>query len=244
MIYLITDFGSSDIYVGQLKGAILRFAPSARVIDLLHDARDQDVQSAAHLLAALSRSLPDLDAVMLAIVDPGVGGARRPVVLQADGRWYVGPDNGLLSIVKQRAAAWQVWEIIWRPETLSGTFHGRDLFAPIAAMLASGAWWEGALRRVGGLEVELDAADLYQVVYVDHYGNAMTGIRQGVLPRDAAVMVAGNILPYARVFSEVPSGGLFWYENSIGLVEVAGNCCSAAQLLALAPGTALHVIKP
>lgn len=243
MIYLFTDFGSHDIYVGQIKAALLRRVPAAVIVDLLHDTPDQDVLAGAHLLAALSDSLPDQEAVLLAVVDPGVGGTRRPVVLQADARWYVGPDNGLLSVVKQRAKNWRVWEIVWRQPALSDTFHGRDLFAPVAAMLASCAWWDGALQEVPGLEVELDASDLHEVIYVDHYGNAMTGIRQGVLPRDGQLTVCGNRLPYARVFSEVPAGAMFWYENSIGLVEIAGNCSSAAERLDLAVGTALWVIK-
>lgn len=243
MIYLFTDFGSHDIYVGQLKAALLRHAPAAVIVDLLHDAPDQEVLASAHLLAALADSLPKHETVMLAVVDPGVGGTRRPIVLQADGRWYVGPDNGLLSVVKQRALDWRVWEIVWRPQILCETFHGRDLFAPVAAMLASGAWWDGALLDVPGLEVELDAADLHQVIYIDHYGNAMTGIRQGVVPRDVQLSVCGSQFGYARVFTDVPMEGMFWYENSIGLVEIAANRSSAARELGLVVGTAVQVIN-
>ncbi len=243
MIYLFTDFGSCDIYVGQMKAALLRHAPAADIIDLLNDVPDQDVLAGAHLLAALSEALPSQDAVLLAVVDPGVGSGRHPVVLQADGRWYVGPDNGLLSVVRQRAKNWRVWEIVWRPDALSDSFHGRDLFAPIAAMLDSGAWWQGALQEVSGLEVELEAADLCHVIYVDHYGNAMTGIRQGALPHDAVLLASGNRLSHARVFSEVPTGAVFWYENSIGLVEIAGNCSRAAEQLDLMVGTMLQVIS-
>lgn len=243
MIYLFTDFGSHDIYSGQVKAALLRGLPIAVIVDLLHDVPDQNVLAGAHLLAALSRSLPDQEAVFLTVVDPGVGGMRRPVVLLADDRWYVGPDNGLLSVVRQRSEQWRIWEIVWRPQALSATFHGRDLFAPIAAMLASGARWEGALQEVSGLEVELDATDLQQVIYIDHYGNAMTGIRQDVLPCDAKLTVSGHELIYAPMFSAVPAGGLFWYENSLGLVEIAGNCCRAADLLGLAVGATVNVIR-
>ncbi|OIQ88403.1 adenosyl-chloride synthase [mine drainage metagenome] len=243
MIYLITDFGSQDIYTGQLRAVLLRHFPSAAIIDLLHAVPDQDVLAGAHLLAALSCSIPEQDAVLLAVVDPGVGGPRRAIVLQADGRWYVGPDNGLLSVVRARARHWRIWEIVWRPPVLSATFHGRDLFAPIAAMLAKGEWWDGALLEVDNLDVELAAGDLLQVVYVDHYGNAMTGIRQGVIAHGAHLGAWGRKIPYAQTFSAVPEGTMFWYENSIGLVEIAGNGCRAAAQLDLKVGLALQVIN-
>lgn len=243
MIYLLTDFGSNDIYVGQLKATLLRSLPTAVIVDLLHDAPDWNVQSGAHLLAALAATLPAHESVLIAVVDPGVGGARRPVVLQADGRWYVGPDNGLLSVVKQRSHVWRLWEIIWRPQALASTFHGRDLFAPIAAMLESGAWWDGALQEVIGLDVEIDATDLKQVIYIDHYGNAMTGIRQGALRHEMRLTIGSSQLYFSRTFSDVPEGTMFWYENSIGLVEIAGNRTNAAEQLALAPGTEIQAFN-
>jgi S-adenosyl-L-methionine hydrolase (adenosine-forming) len=243
MIYLVTDFGSHDIYTGQLRAAVLRHFPSAVIIDLLHEVPDQNVLAGAHLLAALSGSIPEQDAVLLAVVDPGVGGPRRAIVLQADGRWHVGPDNGLLSVVKGRARHWRVWEILWRPPLLSASFHGRDLFAPIAAMLAAGEWWDGALLEVDSLDAELAAGDLLQVVYVDHYGNAMTGIRQGMIPHGTQLGAGGRRIPHARTFSAVPEGTLFWYENSIGLVEIAGNGCRAAAQLDLKVGLSLQVIN-
>ena len=243
MMYLMTDFGNNDIYVGQLKAALLRTSPVLTIIDLLHGMPDQDVLAGAHLLAAVSSSLSGQDDVFLAIVDPGVGGSRRPSVLKADHHWFVGPDNGLLSVVKQRASTCQLWEIAWRPEVLSDSFHGRDLFAPVAAMLASGRWWDGALKETTTLDHAVDATDLHQVIYLDHYGNAYTGIRRGVLSKDHRLSVGGHELCYARTFSEVPEGALFWYENSIGLIEIAANCARASALLGLSVGSEVSVIR-
>lgn len=236
MILLFTDYGGSDIYVGQLKVALLGRAPDARIIDLLHEVPNFDARLGAHLLAALSRAGEEAS-ITLAVVDAGVGSARRPVVMHADGRWYVGPDNGLLSVVAARARACRLWRIDWRPEHLSSSFHGRDLFAPVAAMLERNEWWPGALTEVERLEVAFDETDLPQVIYIDHYGNAMTGMRAGAVPHSALLAVAGHRLRHARVFSEVSAGTPFWYENSVGLVEIAVNCGSAAKQLGLSPGS-------
>ena len=129
MIFLFTDFGIVGPYVGQMKAVLARRAPQATVIDLMHDAPAYGPKFAAYLLAALAGELPS-DAIVLGVVDPGVGDAqRRPVVLEAAGRRFVGPDNGLFAVAALRAEDPRWWEITWRPEHLSNTFHGRDLFA-------------------------------------------------------------------------------------------------------------------
>lgn len=235
MIFLFTDFGACDIYVGQVKAVLGTRAAGAQVVDLLHEVPPFDIAAGAHLLSALSQQLPE-GAVIFSVVDPGVGGARRPIVLQADGRWFVGPDNGLLSVVAGRASAWRIWEIAWRPECMSASFHGRDLFAPIAAMLAENAWWPAALVARDSLDVAVAIDDLSQVIYVDHYGNCITGIVARDTGCDAIFSVAGQHLGHALVFSDVPAGMPFWYANSLGLVELALNCGSVADMLQLSVG--------
>lgn len=235
MIFLFTDFGSHDLYVGQVKAVLVEQAPDARIIDLLHDAPDFDARAGAYLLAALSARTPPLS-VTLAVVDAGVGSARRPLVLQADDRWFVGPDNGLLSVIAARAQRYRIWEIAWRPQRLSHSFHGRDLFAPIAAMLEKNEWWPAALVEVDRLEVAFQEVQLPEIIYIDHYGNAMTGLRADAALHSAVLQVGGWRLQHARVFSEVAVGEPFWYENSIGLVEIAVNSGSAAQQLTLSLG--------
>lgn len=235
-IVLFTDFGSTDPYVGQVKAVLGQIAPTVPTIDLLNDAPAFDVKASAHLLASLAGHFPQ-GSVFLAVVDPGVGGPRAPVMVRADGYRFVGPDNGLLSVFAARAAHPEVFRIAWRPERLSSSFHGRDLFAPVAARVAADDVPDGWLVRTRGLAVDFGRADLAEIVYVDHYGNAVSGIRAGVLPREAKVVVNGRRLRYAGVFSAVPRGGAFWYENSQGLVEIAVNQGSAAKKLKLRVGT-------
>jgi S-adenosylmethionine hydrolase len=233
-IFLFTDFGSSDIYAGQVRTALLQYAPRQPVVDLLHDAPAFNVKAGAHLLAAFFARLPAAS-VALAVVDPGVGGPRKPLAVRADGRWLVGPDNGLLSVAAARARKSEACVIGWRPKKLSDSFHGRDLFAPVAGMLARGARKAAKLRK-GALAVDFGAGDLREVIHVDHFGNVMTGLRAGDLAPGRTLRVKGRALAHARVFSDVPPGQLFWYENSLGLVELAANGASARQALGIAVG--------
>ncbi|WP_186406650.1 SAM hydrolase/SAM-dependent halogenase family protein [Candidatus Accumulibacter aalborgensis] len=239
MIVLYTDFGIDDPYVGQMKAALLRHGRRGRdvpIIDLLHAVPNFDPRAGAHLLAALATSF-DRSTVFLAVVDPGVGSDLAAVVLEADGKFYVGPDNGLLGVVAARAQVLRTWRITWQPDGLSASFHGRDLFAPIAARIAAGKWPAGAIEECDGLEHTLSADDLSEVIYLDHYGNAMTGMRASNISREVALVVGARRIPPARVFSEVPPGQTFWYENSVGLVEIAVNRGSAASVLLLAVGS-------
>lgn len=238
MIFLFTDFGAADLYVGQVKAVLARRAPGVPLIDLLHDAPPFNVKASAHLLAALLTRVPP-GAVILAVVDPGVGGAREAVAVRADGKWLVGPDNGLLSVVAARARKAQAYVIGWRPKEMSTSFHGRDLFAPVAGLLARGKRRAVRLRK-SRLAVDLGTNDLAEVIYVDHFGNLVTGLRADGFARDRTVRASARQIPHARIFSEVPRGQLFWYENSLGLVELAANSANAQRLLGISVGDPLQ----
>lgn len=237
MIFLFTDFGAGDIYVGQVKAVLQQHAPKVPVIDLLHDTPSFNVKAGAHLLAALAARLPR-GSVTLAVVDPGVGGPREPVAVLADGRWFVGPDNGLISVAAARAVNTETFSIGWKPKGLAASFHGRDLFAPVAAMLAGGGRKAAKLKKAA-LAVSFGAGDLGEIIYVDHFGNLMSGMRAGAVPRDRGLVINGQAVHYARVFSEVKAGEVFWYENSLGLVELAANSASAQRVLGSKPGNRL-----
>ncbi len=241
MIVLFTDFGLEGPYVGQMKAVLHREAPQAAVVDLFHDAPAHDPKSSAYLLAAYAEEFAE-GTVLLCVVDPGVGSAmRRPVVVQADGRWYVGPDNGLLSIVARRAQAPRWWAIEARRGRLSATFHGRDLFAPEAARLARGEPPSGkSLGATTGPGADWPD-DLPQIVYIDHFGNAMTGLRARLLRPGQRLAVNGIELAPARTFADVPAGKPFWYENANGLAEIAVNCGRADEALGLAVGAPVSV---
>jgi S-adenosyl-L-methionine hydrolase (adenosine-forming) len=242
MIVLFTDFGLGGPYTGQVKAVLYQTAPGVPVIDLFADAPAGLPKPAAYLLAAHGVWFAP-GTVLLAVVDPGVGSARAPVIVEGEGRWYVGPDNGLFEIVARRAATVRTWEIQWRPAALSASFHGRDLFAPIAAQIARGERPSHPPRAAGIGRHAGWPDDLPEVVYIDRYGNAMTGLRAAMLPAGARLAVSGRSLARARTFSDVPPGEAFWYENSNGLAEIAVNVGRAEDELRLAIGSAIEIIR-
>jgi S-adenosylmethionine hydrolase len=243
MIFLFTDFGRDGPYVGQVAAVLARRAPSHRVIDLFNDVPPFDPRGAAHLLAAYA-SVADVNDVVVAVVDPGVGTDRRALAVLADGRWLVGPDNGLLAVVCRQAKAAEVWEIRWRPPGLSTTFHGRDLFAPAATILVEQGR-EGLVQLDAAFcqdMVGLDwPADYPAIVYFDRYGNAMTGLRAANLAVGQSLRVAGHHVPYGRTFGQHAAGALFWYENANGLAEIAINQGSAQEALSLTLGLGIDM---
>jgi S-adenosylmethionine hydrolase len=177
--------------------------------------------------------------LFLCIVDPGVGGERAALALEADGRWFVGPDNGLLAVVARRAERLRSLRVGWRPAWTSHSFHGRDLFAQVAARICGGQDLGG--KPLGGPSLAgWDwPQDLARVVYSDRYGNLISGWRAERLDRQARLSVGGQEIPWARTFCEVPAGAAFWYENAFGLVEIAVNQGRADWRLGLAPGAVL-----
>jgi hypothetical protein len=169
----------------------------------------------------------------LAVVDPGVGGKRDAIVVEADGRAFVGPDNGLLSLVWQRARKRKCFRIAWRPARLTSSFHGRDLFAPVAAALAVKRVPRNWLAAKREPDVQLEDRDLPRIIYIDHYGNAVTGLRK--CKTSWRLRARGRTVAYARTFEEAK--GAFWHENSMGLVEIAAPRGSAAKRLHLRIGS-------
>jgi hypothetical protein len=241
MIVLFTDFGMSGPYTGQVKAVLHLQAAEMAVVDLFADAPAGNPRAAAYLLAAFAAWFP-AGSVFLAVVDPGVGGARAPLVIEADGRWYVGPDNGLFELVLRRAAVARAFEIVWRPATLSASFHGRDLFAPVAAWLARGPAPAGALREAAPCRFGAWPDDLAEIVYIDHYGNAMTGLRAARLLPTAQLVVRDSRIARAHTFSDVSQGTAFWYENANSLVEIAVNQGRADEVLGLNVGMSVGIV--
>lgn len=241
MIVLFTDFGVGSLYQGQMQAALLRASGRPLpVVELCSDAPRYNPRAAAYLLAALAPGLPR-GAVIVGVVDPGVGSERRAVVLEADGRWYVGPDNGLFAIVARQAPEPRWREILWRPESLSDTFHGRDLFAPAAVCIHQGRPLALAAPDPGVMVGADWPVELAEVIYLDPYGNAMTALRGGTVSPAARIRVNGRVLAHGRTFSDLRPGTPFWYVNSSGLVELAVSRGNAAQALGLQVGTPIHI---
>ncbi|QBQ56516.1 hypothetical protein E3U44_09300 [Nitrosococcus wardiae] len=245
MIALFTDFGVQGPYLGQVEIVLRQQAPGIPIINLMADAPPFSPLASSHLLAALGQYLLP-GTVVFAVVDPGVGSsAREPVMVCADDRWYVGPGNGLFDVVMGRAVSAILWRITWRPSSLSATFHGRDLFAPIVAKLARsknlqdkellGKRWNEAL-------VTKDPGDLAEIIYIDHYGNAMAGIRAIKAGQCQRIRLpSGDWVSGARTFHDVAPGEGFWYVNSLGLIEIAINQGCAAKHFKLEVGTPIEL---
>jgi len=238
VVTLLSDFGTTDGYVGEIKGVLLSQVPDALVVDVTHDVPAHDVESGRLALARYWRRFP-AGTVHLAVVDPGVGSSRAALAVESDGRFLVGPDNGLLSPALLLGAA-RVVELTV-PAQAAPTFHGRDVFAPAAAALLLGTPLEAlghpylapVLRRTPEAHRRADGAILGEVITVDRFGNAITnclGMRGG------SIEVGGHTLAIARTYADAAPGALVALCGSTGLIEVALRDGSAATHLGLARG--------
>ncbi len=238
MIVLFTDFGFNGPYIGQMKAMIWQQAPELPIIDLFADAPVHNSRASAYLLASYANAFPQ-DSVFLAVVDPGVGSQeRKAAIVRADGRWFVGPDNGLFNVIAARSTEVQAWHVIWQPQRLSATFHGRDLFAPLAARLASGKIvGEELLVRT---ELVKWPADLYEIIYVDHFGNLISGVRAEACASEGTLRIASTPLPRVTTFSDVSPGMPLCYENANGLFEIAVNQGRAADYFGVSIGEPIY----
>ncbi|MEV0004552.1 SAM-dependent chlorinase/fluorinase [Micromonospora sp. NPDC050980] len=252
-VSLTTDYGLSDGFVAACHGVLARLAPAARVIDVTHLVPPADVRRGATVLAQTVPYLPP--GVHVGVVDPGVGTERRGVALATPGGLLVGPDNGLLLPAAEAlggvTGAVELTNPEWLAPTVSRTFHGRDVFVPVAARLALGAPLSGAgpavdpaaLVRLPEPVVRADAGGFTaEVLTVDHFGNvqlAAPGALLDGLP--ARVRVSGRVAVHGRTFSDAEPGGLVVYVDSAGLVAVAVRTGHAAGVLDVAPGDVIAV---
>jgi S-adenosylmethionine hydrolase len=258
IITLLTDFGLQDGYVASLKGVILGICPEARLVDISHLVRPQDVRSGAFLLATAYRDFPP-GTIHLAIVDPGVGTERRGLVLRTPQYFLVGPDNGLFSWVCRKEPEWEARALessqYWR-WPVSPTFHGRDVFAPVAAHLASGVPmeelgppWEPHIA--GWTTMVWSERSLRgEVIHVDHFGNIITNLDErtveGFGPSEELVIeVQGTRIHGLRTtYGDQPRGTLMALIGSHGYLEIAANQQQAGKLLGIQAGTPVRVSHP
>jgi S-adenosyl-L-methionine hydrolase (adenosine-forming) len=248
VITLLTDFGLDDTYVGQMKGAILTVAPEATLVDLTHAVAPQDIQAGAFLLWSAVEAFP-ASSIHVAVVDPGVGSSRRPIAVRsARGDLFVGPDNGLLIPAVDRLGGRElavelIESVYWR-KTPSSTFHGRDIFGPVAGHLANGV----AAEQLGQPTPSLQPLALPQphgrqgeVIHVDTFGNLITNLPAASLPPHFAVRVGRHRAPAAAFYAAVEPGALLAMVGSAGLVEVSARNANAAALTGATRGTRLSV---
>jgi S-adenosylmethionine hydrolase len=253
LVTLLTDFGLSDTYVGQVKGAVLTVCPEARLVDLTHAVPAQDVRTGAFHLWSAVRAFP-AGTIHLAIVDPGVGSARRAVAVRcARGDFFVGPDNGLLGPAIERLGGVAVAVVLDRPSfwraDASSTFHGRDIFGPIAGHLGRGTGLKplgSALRRLerpfAFPEPQRAGTSLRgEVLYVDSYGNLVTNITGSGLPARFQVEIRGQSVAHRAFYGAAQPGELLALVGSTGLLEISARDDSAARTLGARVGDPLTV---
>ncbi len=244
MIFLCTDY-LRNIYSGQIQACIASYDSQIQVINAIDDLPSFDIRASAYLLSSLIRYYPE-NSIILGIVDPGVGGNRAAICLSCDGRIFVGPDNGLFSrIIKSTSDSVQIFALREPAEPISSTFHGRDLFAPAAVELLHSGGDCSAYRLLEDNETQRLAAqwplNLSQVIYVDGFGNCVTGVSGASIDKQTLVHFGETSLSYARTFCALPPGEAFWHVNSIGLVEVAMNQGPAASRYNLRVGSSVHL---
>ena len=234
----------ADTYVAQMKGVILGIAPEAHIVDVTHEVRPQDVASGAFLLSQVAPAFPR-GTVHVAVIDPGVGGAREAIVVETDDYLLVGPNNGVLSLAAPLyLAAYRIENPTFRRPVPSATFEGRDVFAPTAALLATGAAARDAgseLDRIVAVEWHEPVGDTGQVVHVDRFGNLVTNLRREHIAGAHGVMVGPLEAPLGRTYSDVGAGAPIAYVGSSGLVEVAMRQASAAAFTGAERGTPVLV---
>jgi len=246
IVTMTSDFGTRDHYVGAMKGVILGIAPTASIVDISHEIPAFNIAEGAFTIAQTYADFPS-GSIHLVVVDPGVGSSRRAIVAASAGHLFVAPDNGVLSQVFERVDTWNVREIDSQLglDQISTTFHGRDLFAPVAARLASGLEFDQIGPPIDDpvrLAPTIPSGGVGRVLHIDRFGNIVTSfVREDV--GDSAGLRVGNLIArnWAKPYADAPGAGAFLIVGSSGYVEVSINCGSAAEAAGIAAGTKVRV---
>ena len=257
IITLTTDFGLSDPFAGIMKGVILGIAPDVQLVDITHEIRAYDILGAAFIIDSAYRYFPE-GTVHLIVVDPGVGSTRRPIAARARGHIFVAPDNGVLSSLLQTDPGASPPSVYWIDnhslflDSVSRTFHGRDIFAPVAARLARGTPVESVGPRIVDFVKKAVPKPHFQgdrlvgmVLHVDKFGNIITNLRRHHLGRDFSIRVGSlSVKRLCSSFAEADPGEFFAIEGSTGYIELALNQGSAADRLNIALGAEIELETP
>ena len=230
IVYFFSDFGPNGPYTGQVE-AVIRDRTSAQFINLISDAPAADPYHSAYLLAALFEELPVKKGYMLAVVDPGVGSDRQVITFQIGKMTFLGPDNGLFSRLIHRHDVKKVAVLEHPVSNISKSFHARDWFAPELARMINGGSIGFQFQDSENLTGYDWPDQVGEIVYIDHYGNLVTGLNAKDVNVTFKAKIKESELSHAQTFSEVTKSELFWYQNSMGMIEIAANADSAADLL-------------
>ncbi len=258
-ITLLTDFGNADYFVAAMKGVILSYNPAARIVDITHEVPAQDIEAAAFTLFAAHSAFP-IGTIHVAVVDPGVGSDRRAILIKAAGQFFVGPDNGIFSYVcdESEARVFHVTDPVWFRRPVGDTFHGRDVFAPIASWLSLGATPKRIGKEIHDYvrlpslkpEITQDGVISGRIIHIDHFGNCVTNITVNELTAkmiDDGVRLTireHQVDTFHRFFAEETTGNkVFCIWGSAGFLEIAAKDQCAAQLLQVKRGDSVVVTR-
>jgi hypothetical protein len=237
IVTLTTDFGLSDAYVAEMKAAVLRETRACELVDITHLIRPQDVLAGSLTLARVVSAFPR-GAIHVVVVDPGVGTRRKLLIIKINRQRVLCPDNGLITWAWRTHKAAKAYELTWRPEQFSATFHGRDILAPAAAMLARGRSVKSIAKRMDSpilLDVKPATSKRAVIIHIDHFGNATSNIIGH--PTGAGSVRAGRkTISIHRMYSAVPRGTPVALVGSAGLLEIAVREGNAAKTLGLRVG--------
>jgi S-adenosylmethionine hydrolase len=242
---LLSDFGTADYFVGAMKGVILSINPKAVIADITHEIPAQDVAAGAFTLLAAYDSFP-AGTIHVAVVDPGVGSTRRPIVVSAGEHFLVGPDNGLFTYIYDREPAFQAFHITasqYFRQPTSTTFQGRDVFVPVAAALSTGIEPSSFGPPISD-PIRLSIPAGPAIIHIDHFGNLITNITRDAWPDGASLLVNGNVIRSFRSFYGELTGaadGTFGIWGSAGFLEIAVNGGSAADVLRAKRGDPIEI---
>jgi len=242
VIALLTDFGTEDYFVGAMKGVIFSIDETANIVDITHEISPQEIRAAGFTLRACYRNFP-VKTIFVAVVDPGVGSDRRAILVETANYYFIVPDNGLLSFIFDGEKNFKVYELtneFFFAETVSRTFHGRDIFAPVAAHLSKGV----APREFGAQiknyihakinkprkvsEQEIEA----EIIHIDRFGNLVTNLKEKDLPEKFTIKINKTTIEKLQIFfAEAETGELFMIWGSAGFLEIVAFRDSAAKQL-------------
>lgn len=242
IIALLTDFGTKDYFVGAMKGVILSINPEAKIIDITHDIEPQNIRSAGFTLASCYHNFPQ-KTIFVSVVDPGVGSDRRAILVETENYYFIAPDNGLLSLIIKNESNYRIFELT-NPKfflsKMSQTFHGRDVFAPVAAWLSKGISSNEFGNEISelifskNLYPKIVSADKItgNIIHIDNFGNIITNFRKTDLATNFSLQVNENMITKHHTFyAEGKVSEIFSIWGSAGYLEIAVNCNSAKELL-------------
>lgn len=248
-IALITDFGTRDYFAGAMKGVILTINPNAGIIDITHDIAPQNIDEAAYVLRSCYRDFPE-GTIFVAVVDPGVGSERRAILAVSDGRYFIAPDNGLLCFVLDKnSRVYELTESRFFRTPVSDTFHGRDIFAPVAAHLSLGVSANAFGNEISDpVGREESAPRVFEdglegeVIHIDRFGNLITNIDAGKLPEMFTLEINGvTIERKVDFYAEAREGEAFAIVGSAGYLEISVRDGSAKEALSIGVGQAIVI---